>query len=132
MRKSPSKLFAFTAVPIWLALSVPLMLCGIPLSAFLPPSIINLVIFSPIFLFCFYDVARTADNSYVLLFSSASAATFGVTLWLLTTICYGTLARRLLSSGLTFPFAFVAVAVVTIATHYCFSVFGYKLQYDGP
>jgi hypothetical protein len=131
MRKTPGRLLAFTAVPIWLALSIPLMFCAIYLAAALPSFIVNWAFFSPQYLFSFSQVVRPASNSFVPLFSPTGAYVFGVSLWLLITIGYGVLVRHL-PRILTLPLALVTVIVVAIMAHYSFSVLGYSLQLDGP
>lgn len=131
MRKPPSKLLAFTAVPVWLALSISQMFFPIYTAEFLPSPIVNLAFFSPQYLFSFSQVVQSTGYAYNPLFTSSTAIMFGVALWLLVTVGYGLIAQRF-PRLLTLPLALVAVVAVTLMVHYCFSMFGYSLQLDGP
>ena len=131
MGKNHSGLLAFGAIPLWLALSVPLALLAVFANPLIPRLLGFYLFFGPQFLFSFSQVVTPVPGGYAPLFQPWVAAVVCAALWLAVTIAYGCAARNW-PTRRTLMLGLVVVLAVAFLTHFGFSAFGYRVQLDGP
>jgi lysylphosphatidylglycerol synthetase-like protein (DUF2156 family) len=131
MSKHRSGLLAFGAIPIWLALSIPLAFLAFFASPYIPRRLGLYLFFAPQYLFSFSQVVTPIEGGYASLFQPGVATAICILLWLAVTVAYGTVARSW-PIGRTLMLGLVAVLAVALLTHFRFSALGYSIQLDGP
>ncbi|GAB3095975.1 hypothetical protein [Lysobacter terrae] len=122
---------SYAAIPLWLMLSIALPFIAMAAHGILPRVIGNFAFFAPQFLFSFSQVVNPTGYAYTPLFSQVGAAAFGISLWLVTTVMYGLIARHW-PRRRSFWVAPVLIIALAVLVHTGFSAFGYTLQLDGP
>jgi RsiW-degrading membrane proteinase PrsW (M82 family) len=131
MSDQSSSRLSYAAVPLWLALSIALPFIAIAAHRILPRMIGNFAFFAPQYLFSFSQVVKPSGYGYSPLFPQPGATIFCASLWLVTTVVYGLIAKRWPRRRF-FWLAPIAIIVVSVLVHAGFSGFGYTLQLDGP
>jgi hypothetical protein len=131
MSDQSSSRLSYAAIPLWLVLSITLPFIAMAAHRILPRVISNFTFFAPQYLFSFSQVVKPTGYAYEPLFSQVGATLFGISLWLVTTIAYGLIAKRW-PRRRAFWFAPVVIIAVSALVHVGFSTFGYALQLDGP
>jgi type IV secretory pathway VirB6-like protein len=94
------------------------------------PSLENMLFFGPQYMFSFRWLSA-AGSAGQLLFQPLSAFVFGVVFWAVVAFAFAGVTRRL-GRGIAVALAPLFIVAATIAVHYAFAQFGYRLMLDGP